>query len=162
MFAINIFIQVSSWLAFHSQTVSFALNIIDLMWKMRLLCHLKHPFALIERGNLEAFQWWLTNFLPIFWESALIGPHLQKLQFFYSGDFNWTQFHRPQVWLIPQCPNDQKLSNTIKTGQYTTTQDFGRLATKKFGNHCSFPTKNYWQTYNFSIIVHTMITYVLI
>ena len=66
LFAINIFIQVSSWLAFHSQTISFPLNITDLMLKMRLLHHLKHTFALTERGNLEALQSWLTNFLPTF------------------------------------------------------------------------------------------------
>lgn len=42
------------------------------------------------------------------------------------------------VWPTSQCPNDQKISNTIEKDQYITTQELGRLAAKSSQNVAFF------------------------
>ena len=46
-------------------------------------------------------------------------PHLQKLQSFSTGNVYRTLFRITQLCLTPQCPYDQKLTNTIEKDQYT-------------------------------------------
>ena len=77
-------------LAAHSQTILFTLNISDIkrqnMWKIKLTCHLKHSLGL-QKKRFTNPPTWLINFLHIFWESAAISFHMQKLQLFPQETF---------------------------------------------------------------------------
>ena len=102
-------------------------------------------------------------------KTGLLFAHLLRVVHNLSSYTKITVFfHRtlllnliPQLWLTLQCLNNQILSNTIKTLVYSNTRIW-KASHKKFTNHCSFSTKSYkWRTYNFTIVVQTMIIYLI-
>lgn len=120
--AINTFIQVSRWFAVHIISILFELFITDIiqrqnLWKIRLIYHLKHSLGLQWKRRfvnppLHNWQTFCTSFesLPQF---------ILVYKVFFIGDFYLIWFQSTQSWLKPQWLNDQKLSSTKETDQYT-------------------------------------------
>ena len=120
--AINIFIQVSRWFAVLIISILFELFITDIiqrqnLWKIRLIYHLKHSLGLQWKSrfvNPPQHNWktFCTSFesLPQF---------ILVYKVFFIGDFYLIWFQSTQSWLKPQWLNDQKLSSTKETDQYT-------------------------------------------
>ena len=120
--AINTFIQVSRWFAVHIISILFELFITDIiqrqnLWKIRLIYHLKHSLGLQWKRRFvnppqHNWQTFCTSFesLPQF---------ILVYKVFFIGDFYLIWFQSTQSWLKPQWLNDQKLSSTKETDQYT-------------------------------------------
>ena len=120
--AINTFIQESRWFAVHIISILFELFITDIiqrqnLWKIRLIYHLKHSLGLQWKRRFvnppqHNWQTFCTSFesLPQF---------ILVYKVFFIGDFYLIWFQSTQSWLKPQWLNDQKLSSTKETDQYT-------------------------------------------
>ena len=120
--AINTFIQVSRWFAVLIISILFELFITDIiqrqnLWKIRLIYHLKHSLGLQWKRRFvkppqHNWQTFCTSFesLPQF---------ILVYKVFFIGDFYLIWFQSTQSWLKPQWLNDQKLSSTKETDQYT-------------------------------------------
>ena len=71
VFVVNIFIQVMSWLAAHSHTNLFELNMSNIIqrqhvWKISQICHLKHSLGLQRNRGFLNHQSRLSDYLHTF------------------------------------------------------------------------------------------------
>ena len=132
-----------TWHCKNTQSILFVLNIADIMRKMRLICHLKHSFAL-ERKKEEIYNPsnhdWLT-----FWTSFESRPQfcaqIQNLQFFPQEIFTEPDStDHSYDWY-----RNFQMTRMIKYYKSRSIYDHTRLwkvSNKKLTNHCSFSTKN--------------------